>query len=790
MPALRVLLLAIALCGTMAAGAQPPPADPASPSATADAAPSPSAAADPTAAPPAAFAGEIDVVGASPVHGAGDLDHAPGNVQTATDRDVAASRPRDLSELLSSRMGSVSVNDTEGNPFERDLQLRGFAASPVLGAAQGIAVYQDGVRLNEPFGDTVDWDLIPLSAISGIDLVPGSNPVFGLNAQGGALQIETKTGFTHPGVEATLEGGSFGERRVELAAGRRLGAASLFVAGDLDGEDGWREHSASAVRQLFADLGWAGARSSVDLSVTGARNRLNGDGATPAGLLAEDRRAIFTFPDVVDREALSVAGRFRLAPAPTTLVEGNLYARRLLTAETNGDTASYAPCAGPGEAGLLCSGEGEPVHDEHGLPVPLAGTLPDAARNGSRTVQNGYGGTLQATVTRPLAGRRNELLAGASADLGDALFDARSEIASLSPEREALGSGVFPLASFVRVESRSRALGAFAADTFFWTDRLAFEVAGRANAARVRLLDELGGDLSGDHSFRRLNPAASATYAPSPGRSLYATYAESSRAPNPVELACADPARGCLLPSAFVADPPLRQVVTRTAELGARARRGGMRASVALYRAVSSDDILFVHSGRALGQGYFANVGRTRRQGIEIGLRRDAPHPAGLGAPRGLAWYLAYSLTDATFETPFVAASPDNPFAENGAIAVRRGARLPGVPRHGFKAGLHLGAGRWSGGIEAVWSSPQYLRGDEANLAPPLAGTTLVAATGRLALGSRLALVGRIDNLLDRRVATFGTFGDASGLGAAGADPRFLVPGAPRALRLGIEVTR
>jgi iron complex outermembrane receptor protein len=180
---------------------------------------------DPSA-PPAAFTGEIEVVGASPLHGAGsDLDHAPGNVQTATAEDVAATRPRDLSDLLAARMGSVSVIDTEGNPFERDLQFRGFAASPVLGSAQGIAVYQDGVRLNEPFGDTVDWDLVPLPAVAEIELVPGSNPVFGLNAQGGALEIATKTGFTHPGVEARLEGGSFGQRRLELAAGRRASSS-------------------------------------------------------------------------------------------------------------------------------------------------------------------------------------------------------------------------------------------------------------------------------------------------------------------------------------------------------------------------------------------------------------------------------------------------------------------------------------------------------------------------------------------------------------------------------------
>ena len=57
-------------------------------------------------------------------------------------------------------------------------------------------MFQDGVRINEPFGDGVNWDLIPNPAIATITLMPGSNPVFGLNTLGGAISITTKNGST------------------------------------------------------------------------------------------------------------------------------------------------------------------------------------------------------------------------------------------------------------------------------------------------------------------------------------------------------------------------------------------------------------------------------------------------------------------------------------------------------------------------------------------------------------------------------------------------------------------
>ncbi len=429
-----------------------------------------------------------------------------------------------------------------------------------------------------------------------------------------------------------------------------------------------------------------------------------------------------------------------------------------------------------------------------------AGTPPlDAVRNDTRLDQAGYGGSLQATHSLDLGGRRNETLAGVTADLADARFSAHSELARLAGDREAVGDGQVTQDSLVKVDSRLDRAGVFVADTFVPGDPLTVHLAGRFDVAAIRLDDRLGGDLSGRRSFHRFNPSAGLTWAAAPAVTFHARYAESSRAPNPVELTCSDPVAGCRLPSAFVADPPLAQVVTRTVELGARGRLGGsgggrpeargaaaaagVRWSVALYRADSLDDILFINSGRLLGQGYFANVGRTRRQGVDLDLR---------SAPGGrFSWYLEGSLTDACFETPFVAASPNNPFATGGAVAVARGARLPLVPRYDLKAGCDAGTRTWRAGIELIYLLPEVLRGDEANLAPPLAGQELVTATGRVKLGRRLDLVAKVTNLLDRKLASFGTFGDpAPVLGPAYDNPRFLVPMAPRAFSVGIELGR
>src|SRR6266571_4725771 len=130
------------------------------------------------------------------------VSQVPANVQTVTDRRLEALPTPALPDFLERGMGGIVSATSQGNPFQSDVSFRGFSASPLLGTPQGLSVYVDGVRVNESFGDVVNWDLIQKNALSSVTLIPGSNPAFGLNTLGGALAIITKSGSTYPGLSA------------------------------------------------------------------------------------------------------------------------------------------------------------------------------------------------------------------------------------------------------------------------------------------------------------------------------------------------------------------------------------------------------------------------------------------------------------------------------------------------------------------------------------------------------------------------------------------------------------
>jgi outer membrane receptor protein involved in Fe transport len=244
---------------------------------------------------PPTFEETIEVVGATPIHGLGiDRNKIPANVQTATADALERTGAISVGEQVLLTMPSVHVNEATTNPFQPDLNFRGFVGSPLLGLPQGLAVYQNGVRLNEPFGDTMNWDLIPTNAIASVNLMPGSNPLFGLNALGGAASVQTKTGFSHAGHDVSVSAGSFGRYLVDAGSGGNNGRLSYFVAGSALAEDGWRDFSPSPVRHLFGDVEWRSGSTTLG-SVTIAVNRLIGNGAAPIQLLEENRAAIFTY---------------------------------------------------------------------------------------------------------------------------------------------------------------------------------------------------------------------------------------------------------------------------------------------------------------------------------------------------------------------------------------------------------------------------------------------------------------------------------------------------------------
>jgi len=221
----------------------------------------------------------------------------PGNVQSITAKEIKDSHSLSMSDLFNKKLQSVTVNDYQGNPFQMDVQYRGFTAGPQIGTPQGLSVFFDGVRVNEPFGDVVNWDMIPMNAIANVDVFPGSNPVFGLNTLGGAFTLKTKDGFNNEGIDAEILAGSYGRKQLQVEGGVNNGTFALFGAGNFFMEDGWRENSPSEVNQFFGKASYRGDKLDLNLSTLLVGTDLVGNGLLPSEEYARDRNASFTSED-------------------------------------------------------------------------------------------------------------------------------------------------------------------------------------------------------------------------------------------------------------------------------------------------------------------------------------------------------------------------------------------------------------------------------------------------------------------------------------------------------------
>ncbi len=777
-------------------------------------------------APPAEVR-TLDVVATTPAPGAGvDWDKLPATVQILSARDFQRTGALNTTDALAQRIAGTSVSDTQGNGFTGELDFRGFGASPLQGSPQGLAVYMGGVRLNEAFGDTVNWDLIPQTAIARADLVT-SDPAFGLNALAGAVSLTMKSGADQPGGAASLQGGSFGQVAGAVEYGWAAGPWSLYVAGDGARGDGWRRESASRVGRLYADLGWAGHRVDIHVIAAGADNRFGVAGPTPTDLLAIDRRAIFTSPQTTQNRAGLVAVSARLEAGAGWSLHAGGYLRIFSQQHVDGNDGDFESCSDdPADplAGTLCvqadgfpPAQAPPTNalvalgpDDAPIHCPLTPAGCDGTPYGTvdQTSVSAHtrGAWLQASNSGPLLGRANAFAIGASLDHSRTRFSASSTLGVIDPalvvgfdpgvpgaggQIHTAGALAYSPVGLVAVTDD---YGIYATDTLDLGERLSITLSGRMNRADIIMSDLTGvtPSLNGRHSFQRFNPGAGLTWRPARTVTAFAGYSQANRAPTPLELGCSDPLRPCLLESALVSDPPLHQVTASTFEGGLRGRTGwaGGRLEwrVALFQTSSANDILALASP-IQGRGYYANVPRTRRRGGEVQLEYRSE--------RWLA-YLGYSHVEATYQFTGSLPSPNNPGADAaGDIQVSPGNRVGGIPADRFKAGadLTLPSGLTIGG-DVVAAGPQPLAGDEANQQAALAGYWTANLHASYRWGAGIELFGRIDNLFDRRYATFGTYYDPSGIAKvtpsplpANPDPRTLTPAAPRAISFGMRAS-
>lgn len=715
-----------------------------------------------------------------------DRDKVSANTQTLLPADLDHARSSSVAESLLQQVPSVSITDTAVNPFQPNVQYRGFTASPTVGTPQGLAVYQDGVRVNEVFGDTVNWDFIPEYAVNRMDLVP-NNPVYGLNALGGALSIQMKNGFLYQGAEAELRGGSYGRRALTLQGGKQVGNVAAYVAGDVLNDDGWRDQSQSKLRRVFADVGMRNASSEFHISYTGGSNTFGAAASTPVELLNQRWSAVYTTPQTYTNTLNFVNAISSHDINDTLNVKANAYYRGFRQSHVDGNTSDVDACTA--DPTMLCFG-GDALNGG-GVPTSILNGMQAASIDRTQTKADAFGSSAQLTSTSPVLEHENHFVVGASVDHGRADFQASSKLGTLGSDLFITGTGVIinqPSGAIAPVDvvTRNTYSSLYATDTFDLTPKLSLTAGGRFNIVSVDLDDQLGTALNGSHQFHRFNPVVGATYKLTPQMTAYAGYSESSRTPTPSELGCADPTRPCLLDQFLVSDPALKQVVGRTYEAGLRGHHelGGKRSlswNVGLYRTDTRDDIISVPS-TITGRGYFVNVGGTRRQGLEAAVTYKDDR-----------WKLfaGYSYIDATFRDTITLASPNNPMADvNGMITVMPGNHMPSIPQHRFKAGMDYAViPDWTVGADLIAVSGQYLTADESNLNPKLPGYWVVNLHTRYQINKQVEAFGLIQNLFDKRYYTFGTFFDTTNIPSLRlTDPRTLSPGAPLAIYAGLRV--
>ena len=816
---------------------------------------------------------KVEVVSQTPLHGF-DLpkDRVPSNVQVATDKDLQKAQSLDLSEYMNRNLGSVHINETQNNPLQPDVNYRGFTLSPLLGTPQGMSVYMDGVRMNQAFGDVISWDLIPKNAIKGMQLMPGSNPLFGLNTLGGAISIQTKDGRNSPGgaVQATL--GSYNRHIGEFEYGgvSQDNSVDYFVAGTAFEEDGWRDHSDSNYKQLFTKLGWQGEKTNVKLTYAYADSDLNGNGLVQKSFLDKDRSMVNTYPDNTKNENHLLNLNWAHYFTDNATFSGNAYYRRINTRTFNGDlndeslpdylrnglgftddgTAPYT-ARQQGQTILSSAGTYSPAnnlaycqaqasdHDEPG--EKCTGIL-----NRSKTTTDTFGIFGQFAINNKLFDKENTYTVGGGVETSEIKYKQTAEYGAVTLDRGVIGSGYFADQTThanidheiddrsASIRGRTTTWSLFGTDTLSLQDNLHLTVGARYNHTKVRNRDrqthyawawdnngtvttsddylrntgEIDDDasLSGTHKFNRINPSIGLSFNPTQTLNTYASYSEANRAPTSMELGCANEHAPCKLPNSMAGDPPLKQVVAKTWEAGLRGRLSDELAwNAGVFTTENHNDIQFIAANTS--EGYFSNVGKTRRRGVETGL---------YGKSGALSFGGNYTYLDATYQSDMELNGVFNSSNDDGKIDVKKGDRIPLMPRNMLKLYAdYQVTDKFQIGVNTNTVSSTYARGNENNDHDSqnaydqgkIAGYTVVNLSASYEIQPKWTLFGRVLNVFDRDYETAALLGqnpfnaatgtyvmNTSGTNISSAGRKttsvgetFVAPGAPRTGWIGVR---
>ena len=715
--------------------------------------------------------GTVDVYTATPLPSIGlPIDMVPSSIQTVNGQQISEQAGVSVADYMVNNLQGVTVNEVGGNPYQLEINFRGYNATPISGNPQGLSVYVDGVRMNQPFSNTVLWDLIPDFSIESMQMVAGSNPVYGLNTLGGAISMQTKSGRTFNKKAIDFSAGSWGRQTSLMEAGgiSEDGSYDYYIGYQHFTEDGWRDYSPSHVNQLFTKVGWESDTSRYEVSYSGAHNLLIGNGLTPKDLLGSDLEGIHTLED----ETKNNYGKLVLSATEfwddDTMFSGNAYWLRSDRKTGNGD-----------------------LNDEYANPGDDEGV-----QNATGTKQDAYGANGQITFDQDWLGRRNQLVVGTGVEYSLIKFmQSEEEIATLLANGFFGGDREDPEQS-TGLTGKTKTFSLFATNTHALNDQWNINTAARYNFIQVDNQDTFnppGGasSLSGKHHYERVNPSVGLTFHPTDNYTTYASYSESNRAPTSIELGCSNEAQPCNLPTQMADDPPLEMVVAKTVEFGARGKiANNMSWNAAIYSGKNKDDILFVYANASNGLGYFTNVDETTREGIDLGFS---------GQFDDLSLAVNYGFVMARYGSDFTIANEVNTSRDGASIQVSDGDYLPNIPKHHMKIRANYRVNpSWYVGATVSAFSKSYMMGNEnqghdasQGLQGETPGYAVMNLDSQYYIGENWQLSLKAINIFDNeyytggrlaqtRVQTDRSFDDERNVAS-------LIPGAPRAAWVGLR---
>ena len=739
----------------------------------------------------------FDVVATTPLGGGQiNVSQSPFAVWQTGAQDIQTFNDTTLPDALARSAPGVTVGNASGNEFEPDLFYRGFDATAVTGTPQGLAVYQNGTRINEAFGDVVNWDLIPANAIDKTTII-AANPIFGLNALGGAVTVTMKNGFTWQGFEADFEGGSFYRAQEQIQFGKQVGSWSVYMAANQINDGGWRVAEASQLTNFYGDVGYKANGFESHLQLTAGNTQFGVAAYTPIQQLQTNWGSVYTIPQTTDNQMAMLQWTGAYAYSPTLNFQAGAYFRQFNQQHVDGNGTDVTPC--PPYSCL----NGSPVHNTLGGIIPdisQGGTLDLGEDDDNQTQSRSVGVSGQVVDTDKVFGHDNTLTAGASLDYGWTHYTGNSTLGTI-----AFTNNSYPLTAYpyiidepdsflnpIDVKANNTYVGVYALDTFNATDRLTLTGGARFNFAGINLEGTNDALLSGYSDYFHLNPTAGLTYKITPDINFYAGYAMTNRTPTPLELGCASATDPCIIDNFLSSDPPLKQVVGQTFEVGFRGQNalaalgpqwGKLQWSAGLFRTTLTNDILPVVS-TFNGFGYYTNVGTTLRQGAEVGAQWT-----------GDKWtaYANYTYIDAIYLTTFEEPSPNNPLADaNGNIPITNGTQIAGIPKNTIKAGIDYAVtDKWKIGVDMVAASGQVIFGNENGAVPQVPGYTIFGLHTSYQYNKQLQLYGYAQNIFDQRYYTSGGLVQTGEFmtGPAITNPQSFGPGKPFAIFGGVRIT-